>query len=619
MTTGKLLIWPGLMAILFLSICTISAQCGAEVYMVDDDEGADFSTISEAIDAAANGDMIQVAQGTYEEVLSVNKSLLIIGETGGGTEIREPENGGQGNATDPIQAVVVITSDGVQFQNFEITKANGIANYPGLVIRDSQNVTAMNCSLSGLFLGGVLLDDTTGAILENCTLEGLLHMNNVQSSTIRNASIRSWIDIGEGSGGTLIENSVCESLVMVTGNSHGNVFLNNSFDGMYIGSSDGNRAENNRVNQSISIFDSLDTHLSGNSFTIGGIHFSEGGSWYEMFLTTKIMPSNTINGKEIFCLVEGVGASVPEDAGQVIIAFCDSTLVEGLEIDGGKGILLYNSSNSRIRSSSVRGTINGVVVSNCTGTEITNVTISDAIQDGMMIRDGGGIVIRDVTVMNCSRFGIKIDSDLNASVEIVEGHISNNGIMGLWIRADGIVVRGVRFEMNQEGISVEGDWNRITDVEVKSCVFAGMRIIGNHNSVDYSFFSGTEDGIIIEGGNQTTIQNSAFEKNGNGIRITQWSGKTIIMNCSFHDHKEYGIVIANSLTPDHGNTLSGNSFEKNEKGNVLVPGGEKEGGSDSDEFSLRNGAMVAILLIIFSVIGGIALILQRHRPPPPVP
>ena len=53
----------------------------AATWTVDDDGPADFSTIQEAINAASPGDTIFVRNGIYYEIVVVNKTVSLVGES----------------------------------------------------------------------------------------------------------------------------------------------------------------------------------------------------------------------------------------------------------------------------------------------------------------------------------------------------------------------------------------------------------------------------------------------------------------------------------------------------------------------------------------------------------
>ena len=57
------------------------------IWIVDDDGPADFHSIQEAINAAGDGDIINVRSGTYYENLVLNKSVALIGENKSATII----------------------------------------------------------------------------------------------------------------------------------------------------------------------------------------------------------------------------------------------------------------------------------------------------------------------------------------------------------------------------------------------------------------------------------------------------------------------------------------------------------------------------------------------------
>jgi len=46
---------------------------------VDDDGGADYTSIQAAIDNSSDGDTIRVFEGTYRELVSVNRSITLQG------------------------------------------------------------------------------------------------------------------------------------------------------------------------------------------------------------------------------------------------------------------------------------------------------------------------------------------------------------------------------------------------------------------------------------------------------------------------------------------------------------------------------------------------------------
>ncbi|NIA11877.1 MAG: hypothetical protein GWP10_19660 [Nitrospiraceae bacterium] len=66
----------GVLAVLLA--CAGAAAGGT--WVVDDDGGADFTSIQAAVDAASAGDTIEVRSGTYVENVDVDKRLTLVGE-----------------------------------------------------------------------------------------------------------------------------------------------------------------------------------------------------------------------------------------------------------------------------------------------------------------------------------------------------------------------------------------------------------------------------------------------------------------------------------------------------------------------------------------------------------
>ena len=95
-----------------------------------------FATIQDAINAAADGDTISVAAGTYDEDLVINKAITIVGAHCGeaGTDVLRDAVGGAGETTiigtHSIAATGGVTIDGVRFVNDATTTGGDIQVRP---------------------------------------------------------------------------------------------------------------------------------------------------------------------------------------------------------------------------------------------------------------------------------------------------------------------------------------------------------------------------------------------------------------------------------------------------------------------------------------------------------
>ena len=60
-------------------VVSVGVSAAAITWTVDDDGGADFTKIQDAVDAASDGDTIIVYNGTYYENVNINKQLTLEG------------------------------------------------------------------------------------------------------------------------------------------------------------------------------------------------------------------------------------------------------------------------------------------------------------------------------------------------------------------------------------------------------------------------------------------------------------------------------------------------------------------------------------------------------------
>ncbi|MEE9151911.1 MAG: pectinesterase family protein [Thermoplasmata archaeon] len=91
----------------------IALPARATTIYVDDDGGADYTSIQDAINAASDDNTVYVYSGTYYENVMVNRSISLIGEDKNTTIIN-----GDGNSS-----VVSVVNSGVNLTGF--TCSNG--------------------------------------------------------------------------------------------------------------------------------------------------------------------------------------------------------------------------------------------------------------------------------------------------------------------------------------------------------------------------------------------------------------------------------------------------------------------------------------------------------------
>lgn len=142
-------------------------------WIVDDDGGADFTEIKDAIQAAREGDIIKVFEGTYDEQIIIDKSLVLIGN---GSDVVTIDGGGNGD-------VVHITSDRVTISGFKITGSGMDQEESGIRVESNQSRIMKN-DLSGNNYG-INLFRSNECIVENntCSSNEMIGINLWYSTT----------------------------------------------------------------------------------------------------------------------------------------------------------------------------------------------------------------------------------------------------------------------------------------------------------------------------------------------------------------------------------------------------------------------------------------------------
>ena len=115
---------------------------GNTIY-VDDDGGADYANIQDAVDAASDGDTIFVYSGTYYEHVKINTSIVLQGEDKEGTII---DAGGSRDA-------IYVTADNVEITGFSVINSGPYWPNSGIALNRNEQCIVTDNIVSNCFIG----------------------------------------------------------------------------------------------------------------------------------------------------------------------------------------------------------------------------------------------------------------------------------------------------------------------------------------------------------------------------------------------------------------------------------------------------------------------------------
>ncbi|MCK4613509.1 MAG: right-handed parallel beta-helix repeat-containing protein, partial [Thermoplasmata archaeon] len=314
-----------LLAGIMVLVLTAQQAGAAKTITVDDDGGAYYTKIQDAVNVSEDGDTIRVYEGTYYENIVVNKSVSLIGNSSANTTID-----GRGD-----EDVVQITADWVKMSGFMVTRSGSGWDDAGIKVEsDHNNIFENTCSDN---YNGIYLYRSDSNTLNNNTCsnngdDGISLWDSVNNTLNNNTCSNNYYGIH-------LWDSVNNTL-------NNNTCSDNGY-GISLSDSDGNTLNNNTCNSnnyySISLGDSAHNSLSNNKMIENGI-FIRGNS-IKHWNTQIIDTTNTVNGKPLCYYKNATGFTVPSGAGQVILANCTEMVVENQNLSNGSiGIQLGFSS-----------------------------------------------------------------------------------------------------------------------------------------------------------------------------------------------------------------------------------------------------------------------------------
>ncbi len=285
-----------------------------------------YATIQEAVDNASDDDAILVRAGTYQEAVTINKAIWLIGENNQTTIIDAHSVGPD----------LLITHNGVNITGFNLTNtatpgSDGpwwMPDYvypvqlPDIIIRNAQNCNIYSNKLTKCSIG-VSLENSTGSNIfknEVCYNGDGVKISNSASNFVAQNFFRS------GGTGLRIEFSA------------NNVIVNNTFtdaaSAVWLQS-----ATNNTFTKNTLI-------ANYNNFGVVGNDVSA----YINYVDT----SNTIDGKPIYYWIDKSDQTVPTDGAFIALVNCrNMTIQDSVLALSFNSVVLANTNDSIVQTSSL--------------------------------------------------------------------------------------------------------------------------------------------------------------------------------------------------------------------------------------------------------------------------
>jgi parallel beta-helix repeat protein len=404
----------------------------------------DYSTISLAIENAVDGDTIFVKNGTYTEVLVVDKALSIKGEDKDATVI----NGGK------TATVILIRHDNVEITGFTVIY-DETPNSP-------QPIWMWSTRLAGIHLLGV----------KNCKIFG---------NRVLDCGCGIWLY-------DTSQNSVTD-----------NYIERNDYGLRVEASADNNIARNEIIGNwgGIWLISASHNTLRSNSVASNVRNFGMAGDEFSAYYN-DVDTSNTVDGRPIYYWIDVWDSVIPSDAGCVVLVNCVGVKVEGLSFAKNQdAILIVSSRNSAVLNNNITECGTGVRIYNSHSDSVTGNNINsnvgiDAGSDGTQISENTirasstGIIING-NYQTVSENTVEAGT-FGSGNKIVECTGSHNKILRNKLTGQtyvGIVLEGSYNEFCENVITtgdtrVIGDWNIIAN---NTLIDSRINVSGGSNNV----------------------------------------------------------------------------------------------------------------------------------------
>lgn len=475
----------------------------------------DFHTIQAAVNAAASGDTIKVAPGTYQEDVTVTTPGLTI--LGG--QVHRPGESGPSTVEYTIDGFTVSTND-VTIKGFTIEPNPATATTP------FNGIFAFN-SADSKFVDNLLIN-TRGITLAGGVTDTQVAANTIRAQNAEGIGLVGGAGSGNNSNDSIRGNVLVGSSIFLSTNAAGARVANNSVSG-----STGiqNQADD------VTFIDNTSNQNTNGFFESGGTNdtYIDNIARYNSNAGFLIFPAGPQKLLGNTADDNTDGFSVPNDASfaHFFANTADKNGENGFVITGGSPTVLFKVANN-----------NGIAgFSSASVSPLFAFNMADGNgQLGFSIASTGSPKLLDNTADRNGNLGFSIAV---GAATIVGNTANENGNSGFSITVTGGTISGNTAEFNR-GTSANGD---------AGFILAGSATVTN-NTADRN----VGDGFLLEGlVNSTVSHNRADHNGGDGFHLVGSTGNTLTENLARDNGHDGFDVDANST----GNTFSNNTALRN--------------------------------------------------------
>ena len=233
--------------------------------------------------------------------------------------------------------------------------------------------------------------------------------------------------IGENRQNTRIDGSGTGAVVEITANNVNisKFTIQNGFWGINLDGSNNTVSSNNVTsNQRVGILlggsnnTFRDNNITGSQLNLYLYSWATGKRFYH-----DIDPSNTVDGKPIYYLVNQHNQQIPQDAGYVAAVNCTNITIRDLNLQKNThGVFFVNTTYSTVENVTVLDTVYGIFLRDSSNNTIYKNTVSgwSEMQDGILLEGSGNNVSFNI---------LRVENGIGVFIKGPGNTISNNDII----------------------------------------------------------------------------------------------------------------------------------------------------------------------------------------------